>query len=171
MSKGPAVNASIKYNISQHHGIKATFGVNDEHYVSGYRSKTADRLTLYTKVQEASVSYVRNLKNGRHSFSAGPSLMLYSIEQTNLNQGAIHNSVKPGINLGYSFKLLNGKNFFLQLEPNYTWAPKIETGSFSNVTSSSSVSENNDVLFRSTNARLSTLTFEFSFGFKLGRVD
>ncbi len=169
ISKNPAVHYSIKYNFSQRHGIKAVFGVNDEHSVSGYRSNTLDYLTLHSKVQAASLSYVRNLKNGRHSFAAGPSLILYSIDQT--NDGPRHNSVKPGINLGYSFKLLNGKNFFLQIEPNYTWGPITETGSFSNGNSQQSDGEDYEVLFQSTKAQLSTLTFELSFGFKLGRVE
>ena len=150
---------ALKYNISQRHGIAGSINTKKS-IVSGYNRSAGVVISVSPIVRTYSLCYIHTLPRERHSFIIGPSLADIRIEKANFHD-QINRELKPGLNLGYSFKVINSKALFFTLGMNYTLIPEIQSGPYGN--------RYDPVMISAATVNPSSLDIQAGIGIRIGR--
>lgn len=115
-------------NVNQRSGISVSRGRNDAFSIS--RDDVDSRVKCVLK--STSLDYVHSFGHNRHELSSGVSYVSLQMKST-INKAVVkgnHKAAKVGLNIGYSYHIIEERGFYLALTTKYNWASTAEVGPY-----------------------------------------
>lgn len=166
----------LGYYIQGMHGMSLDYGTHSQCEVAGYQQTGLGNVVrLNSRTRFAALNYYISLDSRNHNFFAGPVFLFRTVKNDGGNNTSepMHQNF-PGVNIGYSGKILNKKWWFVAAKMVYRWAPEQKTGPFSSSHQtgiSTEEPETHTSTFNETNTRMSSLNLLLSVGINMVKAD
>ncbi len=155
------------YFFNETTGLSCNFALFEKVTAKGFEDiGNGNLMTIHSEVWSISMSYSRRSKNRRHFMNLGPSFIWHSYKGPNLSETF---DKKIGMYMGYSYHIVQQKNWFLSVKINYRLAPKSAIGPF--IMEHTTINESDEIdthtsTFPITDVNISTLNIGGAIGVK-----